>query len=412
MSDKDFEDVWRRAAPYVLATLLRRHDSFADCEDAVQLALVAASEQWPRDGLPDSAQGWLTRVASRRLIDQIRSDAARRAREEKAERLDVAPEVTETAGRDDTLDLLIMCTHPALSPASQVALMLRAVGGLTTREIADGFFVPEPTMAQRISRAKATLRKAGARLRRPEPAQLPARLLAVRHAIALLYTRAHAAEDGASTVGDTAVRLARELHRLVPADPENAGLLALLLLTDARRPARFTGSGDLVPLDEQDRTRWDAAAIAEGVSLVEQALPSGYVGSFQLQAAIAAVHDEADDAKSTDWSQILALYDMLQRVDPSPAVTLGRAIATAEVHGAQAGLAALDALPEPNHRVAAARGHLLLRLGRLPEARNAFLDAAERSRSIPEQRYLNRLAAESTSGGPSWACGGRARRDR
>ncbi|WP_446665827.1 RNA polymerase sigma factor [Flexivirga sp. B27] len=400
MPGTDFEDVWRHAAPYVLAALLRRYDNFADCEDAVQLALVAAAEQWPGDGIPDEPIGWLTRVASRRMIDQIRADVARRTREEKVARLDAAtPETVVDAEDDDTLQLLMLCTHAALSPTSQVALMLRAVGGLTTREIAEGFFVPEATMAQRISRAKSTLRRAGARFERPAPAELPRRLLAVRHAIALLYTRSHAAEDGAdqrpSALGTTAIRLARELHRLAPTDPENAGLLALLLLTEARRPARFTGDGDLVPLDEQDRTSWDHALITEGVDLVERTLPVGYVGSFQLQAAIAAVHDEADTAGATDWPQIRELYDMLWQVDPSPAVALGRAIAVAEVDGPEAGLAALDRAPDTSHRVDAARGHLLRQAGRYDEARAAFLRAAERSRSIPEQRYLNRLAATS-----------------
>ncbi|HWC22869.1 MAG TPA: DUF6596 domain-containing protein [Flexivirga sp.] len=399
MVTPDFEDVWRGAAPYGLAALLRRHDNFADCEDAVQLALVAAAEQWPRDGLPDEPIGWLTTVASRRLIDQIRADTSRRAREQKAARLEqTAPETVEPVADDDTLQLMILCTHPVLTPTSQVALMLRAVGGLHTREIADGFFVPEATMGQRISRAKSSLGRANARFERPAPADLPGRLVAVRHAIALLYTRAHAAQDGtderATTLGATAIRLARDLHRLAPSDPENAGLLALLLLTEARRKARFTASGDLVPLDEQDRTLWDRTLITEGVDLIERALPAGYVGLFQLQAAIAAVHDEAGDDAATDWPQIRVLYDMLWQVDPSPAVALGRAIAIAEVDGPDAGLDALDGVAGAGHRVDAARGHLLVRAGRTTEARAAFLRAAERSRSIPEQRYLNRLASD------------------
>ncbi|ASW54028.1 RNA polymerase sigma factor [Plantactinospora sp. KBS50] len=400
MSHGDHEDVWRAAAPHVLATLVRRHDNFADCEDAVQLALVAAAEQWPTDGLPANPTGWLIRVASRRLIDQLRADAARRAREDRAARLEVAahapgtPAEEETGVRDDTLDLLVLCAHPALTAASQVALMLRAVGGLTTREIADGFFVPEATMAQRVSRAKATLRNAGARLEKPSAAALPGRLLAVRHAISLLYTQAHAVADvPESTLAGTAIRLARELHGLAPADPENAGLLALLLLTHARSRARLSPAGDLVPLEEQDRGSWDRALIADGITLIEQTLPVGYVGSFQLQAAIAAVHAEAAEHTSTDWPQILALYEMLERVDPTPAATLGRAIATAEVAGPDAGLAVLDQLPYESHRSHAARGHMLLRAGRSAEARSEFIHAAQRTRSIPEQRYLNRLAA-------------------
>src|SRR5262245_29395848 len=345
-SPTEFEDVWRREAPHVLVTLARRHDSFADCEDAVQLALVAASEQWSRDGLPANPAGWLTRVAARRLVDLVRADASRRNREEKAARLEAATDTPpdrddgplDTGGQDDTLLLLVLCAHPALTPSSQVALMLRTVGGLTTREIAAGFFVPEATMAQRISRAKTTLKDAGVRFESPAASDLPVRLHAVRHAIALLYTQAHSLQDHArdthggpdSLLARTALRLARELHRLAQADPENAGLLALLLLTHARAPARLNRAGDLVPLEEQDRRLWDDGLIAEGIALLEQALPAGYVGSFQLQAAIAAVHAEAPSARSTDWDQILVLYEMLEQVDPTPAATLGRAIAIAE----------------------------------------------------------------------------------
>lgn len=404
----DLEDVWRRATPHVLGALARRHGSFADCEDALQLALVAAAEQWPRDGLPSNPTGWLMRVASRRLIDQVRADAARRAREEKVVRLDAALDVggpADGAGdldpaadsaTDDTLDLLVLCAHPALTPASQVALMLRAVGGLTTREVAAGFLVPESTVAQRISRSKATLKRSGARLEPPAAGELPARLFAVRHAISLLYTQAHLPVEGPSVtdplLARTALRLARELVRASPADPENTGLLALLLLTHARRAARVDADGDLVPLGEQDRGRWDDGLIAEGVSLLERVLPVGYVGTFQLQAAVAAVHAEAPSARETDWPQVLALYEMLERVDPSPAATLGRAVATTEVEGPLAGLAVLDQLPDTYHRTHAARGHMLGRLGRSDEARAAFLRAAELTRSIPEQRYLNRMA--------------------
>ena len=407
MSTADFEDVWRREAPHVLAALARRHDSFADCEDAVQLALVAASEQWPVEGVPAGPAGWLRRVAERRLVDMMRADGSRRRREEKAARLDgaVGPVVPDGAlpgqeGKDDPLLLLVLCAHPALTPPSQVALMLRAVGGLTTREIAACFFVPEATMAQRISRAKATLRETGARLEPPPRSALPIRLHAVRHAIALLYTQAHSLGERApgqdegqdSLLDRTALRLARELHRLAPADPENAGLLALLLLTSARAAARLDPAGDLIPLEEQDRGRWDRALIAEGTALLERALPVGYVGSFQLQAAIAAVHAEAPSATSTDWAQVLVLYGMLEQVDPTPAVTLGRAIATAEVVGPQAGLEILSRLPEANHRRHAAAGHMLNRMGRGAQARAEFLRAAELTRSVPEQRYLNRLA--------------------
>lgn len=406
--------MWRRAAPHVLAVLLRRHDSFDDCEDALQLALLAAAEQWPRDGLPDNPTGWLVRVATRRLVDQVRSAAARRDRERRYARLSRADEGVvpaaeggdEDQGRgDDTLDLLVLCSHPALSPSSQVALMLRAVGGLTTREIAEAFFVPEATTARRVSRARSTLRAAGARFGTPDARELATRLPAVRQAVSLVYTTGHAARRGEGAGGggggaddaltSTAVRLARELALRCPADPENAGLLALLLLTHARRAARFTATGDLVPLDEQDRALWDADLVAEGVRLVERTLPVGYVGSFQLQAAVAAVHAEAREADDTDWPQILALYDLLERVDPTPAVSLGRAVATAEVHGPLAGLALLEDLPSTNHRVLAARGHLRLRAGQAEQARADLLRAAALTRSIPEQRYLNRLAARS-----------------
>ncbi|BCJ37043.1 RNA polymerase sigma24 factor [Actinocatenispora thailandica] len=397
MAGAGFEDVWRREAPHVLAALSRRHGTFADCEDAVQLALVAAAEQWPRDGVPANPAGWLLRVASRRLVDQLRSDVARRAREEKAARLDAAAPAEIPAAGDDMLDLLVLCAHPALTPTSQLALMLRAVAGLTTAEIAAGLFVPESTVAQRISRAKATLKRAGARFAPASPTELPARLLAVRHAISLLYTRAHLAADGPRAtdplLADTAVRLARALVRRAPADPENAGLLALLLLTHARGPARLDQQGDLVPLEQQDRGRWRQELITEGVTLLERTLPVGYVGAFQLRAAIAAVHDEAPDVAATDWPQILALYRMLDRVEPSPATALGLAVATAEVDGPAAGLALLDDLPSSGHRAHAARGHLLARLGRTAQARAEFRRAAELTRSIPEQRYLNRLAA-------------------
>lgn len=403
------EDVWRREAPHVLAALSRRHDNFADCEDAVQIALVAAAEQWPHDGIPTNPAGWLLRVASRRLIDQIRADASRRAREEKAARLHDALGVedppegsSDPAGAEhDTLHLLVLCAHPALTPASQVALMLRAVGGLTTREIAAGFFVPESTVAQRISRAKATLRRVGARFAPAMPLELPVRLLAVRHAISSLYTQAHLQTDGPHAtdplLAETALRLARALVRLAPADPENAGLLSLLLLTHARSRARLDAHGDLVPLEEQDRGRWNQELISEGIAILENALPVGYVGGFQLKAAIAAVHAEAPHPDATDWPQILALYEMLEQVDLSPATTLGRAVATAEVMGPEAGLKVLQLLSHTHYRTHVARGHMLKQLGRTEEARCEFLRAAELTRSVPEQRYLNKIATKGDS---------------
>ncbi|MGO1355187.1 MAG: RNA polymerase sigma factor [Brachybacterium tyrofermentans] len=403
-----WKDVWRDEAPHVLAALLRRHRDLADCEDAVQLALLAAAEQWPRDGLPTTPRAWLHRVASRRLVDIIRADASRRDREARAARLEVRdlgdqnlPE-DDSGNRDDgddgddTLTLMTLCAHPALTAPSQVALTLRAVAGLTTAEIATCFFVPEPTMAQRISRAKATLRAHGAIFSPPTPAELPCRLHAVRHTVAAIYTQDHSLAErvrGADPLlGESAVRLAREVHRARPSEPESAGLLALLLLTHARSPARLDAAGEIVPLPEQDRLLWDQDLIAEGIALLVPTLSSGYVGAFQLQAAIAAVHAEAPSFAATDWPQILELYRMLERVDPTPSVALGLAVATAEVAGPQAGLDLLARSPEQSHRHQAVTGHLLARLGREAEAREAFLRAAEGTHSLPEQRYLLRLA--------------------
>lgn len=405
------QDVWRAETPYVLAALARRHNDLADCEDAVQEALLAAATQWPRDGLPDNPRAWLVRVASRRLIDQVRSDTARRAREvsdarrEGIDRPDgqaVADPAAAGDAGDDTLELLLLCCHPALTPSSQVGLMLRAVAGLTTAQIAAGFLVPEATMAQRISRAKATIGKAGARFGEIDGEARALRMPAVRHALALLFSEGHTRTAGSAVVDGAfareAIRLARELHRAAPGDPENAGLLALLILTAARFPARVDAAGDLVPLSDQDRRQWDRVAIAEGTALIEAALPDGPVGEFQVQAAIAAVHAEAADAAQTDWAQILVLYRMLESLAPSLATTLGYAAALAEVHGPQAGLDVLDdldgeAAATRNHRYHAVRGHLLLRAGAYAGARVALAEAARLTASIPEQRYLNRLIA-------------------
>ncbi|UVY85167.1 RNA polymerase sigma factor [Brachybacterium sp. NBEC-018] len=390
--------MWRREAPHVLSTLLRRHGDFTTCEDAVQLALVAAAEQWPREGTPRNPAAWLTRVASRRAVDLLRADAARRDREERAAAREPgrASDPSDPVEPDDTLVLLMLCAHPALTTASQVALMLRAVGGLTTAQIAQCFFVEERTMGQRISRAKRTLADQGARFEAPTAADLPARLHAVRHAVAAVYAQDHALTERVRgtdpLLAAAALDLARRIHRLAPSDPENAGLLALLLLTHARAPARLDADGEIVPLAEQDRSRWSPPLIAEGIALIEAALLVGPVGPFQLQAAIAAVHAEAATMEDTDWEQILVLYGMLDAVEPAPSVTLGLAVATAEVSGPEAGLEILDRLPASSHRRQAVAGHLLSRLGRADEAREAFLRAAEGTRSLPEQRYLHRLA--------------------
>ena len=392
----------RRLVPEVLGVLVRRYGLFDACEDAVQEALAAAAAQWPVEGWPENPRAWLVTVASRRLADQVRSDAARRRREE-ADALRTPPPAGggDEAG-DDTLTLLFLCCHPALTPSSQVALTLRAVGGLSTAEIARAFLVPEATMAQRISRAKHRIKAAGAGFELPPPAEQAVRLGVVLHVVYLVFNEGYTATSGTRLVRAEltaeAIRLARELHRLVPGDGEVAGLLALLLLTDARRPARTAPDGSLVPLSEQDRTLWDTGAIAEGVALVTGALSSGPVGPYQLQAAIAAVHDEAPTAGATDWRQILALYTVLERVAPNPAVTLNRAVAVAEVHGPAAGLALLDALCaderiSASHHLLSVRAHLLEMAGDHEAARAGYRAAARRTTSEPERRHLLTRAA-------------------
>ncbi|RSD17143.1 RNA polymerase sigma factor [Amycolatopsis eburnea] len=390
----------RRLVPEVLGVLVRRYGRFDACEDAVQEALVAASVQWPVEGWPENPRAWLVTVASRRLADQVRGDAARRRREEADARR--TPPAGGEVYPDDTLTLLFLCCHPVLTPASQIALTLRAVGGLSTAEIARAFLVPEATMAQRISRAKQRIKAAGAGFALPPPAEQAARLGVVLHVIYLVFNEGYTATSGTRLVRADltaeAIRLARDLHRLVPADGEVAGLLALLLLTDARREARTAPDGSLVPLGEQDRTLWDAEAIAEGVALVTGALASGPVGPYQLQAAIAAVHDEAATADVTDWRQILALYTVLERVAPNPAVTLNRAVAVAEVHGPAPALALLDTLSADeriaaSHHLVSVRAHLLELAGDHDAARAGYQEAARRTTSEPERRHLLGRAA-------------------
>ena len=392
------EKACRDASPHVLAAVLRKYGDFEACEDAVQEALLAAARQWPDEGVPDDPKAWLVRVASRRLIDARRSERSRADRE-LAVGLDHVGPVAE---RDDSLALLLLCCHPALSRPSQVALTLRAVGGLSTDRIARAFLVPESTMAQRISRAKARLRELDAPFAVPPPAELPARVAAVAHALYLVFTEGHTATTGAGLVdvslADEAVRLTRRLHALLPSDPEVAGLLALMLLTDARRAARTSPDGALVPLSQQDRSTWRGDMIAEGIALVESALPSGPVGAYQLQAAIAAVHAEATTAEETDWPQIEALYDMLADLTPGPVVTLNRAVAVAETRGPAAGLALVEPLLDDpalrrTHRLHAVRAHLLERAGRRDEARSAYELAARLATSVPEQRYLRERAS-------------------
>ncbi|MEV6495050.1 DUF6596 domain-containing protein [Actinoplanes sp. NPDC051633] len=394
-----FEDLLRELAPQVLGTLVRRHGQFDACEDAVQEALLAAALQWPAEGVPDRPRSWLTTVAGRALVDHWRNDSARRRREASAA---LDPTHDAPPDPDDTLVLLFLCCHPALSPPSQLALTLRAVGGLTTAQVSAAFLVPEATMAQRIGRAKQRIRDAGARFELPAIGERPGRLGVVLHVLYLMFNEGYTASSGPRldrpALAEEAIRLARLLHRLLPADGEAAGLLALLLLTHARRAARTDIDGSLVPLAEQRRELWDAAAIAEGLALLTRTLGAGPIGQYQVQAAIAAVHDEAATADGTDWPQILALYDVLVRVAPGPVVTLSRAVALAMVHGPAAGLAALGTLGADDrlahtHRLEAVRAHLLEKAGDREAARDCYLRAARMTASLPEQRYLTRRAA-------------------
>ncbi|MFF4538024.1 RNA polymerase sigma factor [Streptomyces aureus] len=397
------EDLLRRHAPQVLGALVRRYGHFDAAEDATQEALLAAAGQWPAHGVPDNPRGWLIKVASRRLVDALRAEEARRLREEKAAALTprdaftAPPPGTDRApSQDDTLSLLFLCCDPALSPPAQIALTLRAVGGLTTAEIARAYLIPEATMAQRISRAKQRIRGAG--LTRPD--HWEQRLPAVLHTLYLIFNEGYTATSGTALqraeLAHEAIRLTRTVRQLLPEDGEVAGLLALMLLTDARRGARTGPHGELVPLDEQDRTRWDGAAIEEGVALVTGALALGPAGPYALRAAIAAVHDEAPSPEATDWNEILGLYDLLVRRVPGPVEHLNRAVAVAMVHGPRAALAELDRLEGASaagHRLDAVRGHLLERAGDAAAARAAYASAAAGTLSLPERRYLEVRAA-------------------
>ena len=394
------EEALRGAAPQVLGALCRRYGRFDACEEAVQEALLAAAVQWPADGVPDNPPGWLFTVAARRLADRWRSEEARRNRERTAAL--AARDEPAAPDADDTLTLLFMCCHPALSAPSQIALTLRAVGGLATAEIAGAFLVPEATMAQRISRAKQSIRAAGAEFGLPPEPERDERLRAVLHVLYLIFNEGYTATSGPdlqrADLTREAIRLVRELRRLLPGDGEVAGLLALMLLTDARRPARTRPDDGLVPLAEQDRSLWDAGAIREGVAQVEQTLATARLGPYQLQAAIAAVHAEAPRAEDTDWPQIVALYELLERLGPNPMVTLNHAVALAMVRGPQAGLELLATLDGDermarHHRLPAVRAHLLEMAGDLDPAREAYREAARRTTSLPEQRYLEARAA-------------------
>ena len=405
--DVNIENLLRDLAPQVLGSTIRRFKDFAAAEDAVQEALTAASVQWPTDGIPDNPRGWLIHVATRRMTDYFRSETARREREVLTAHTS-APDPwwgfreQGTSERDDTLVLLFMCCHPALTPSSAIALTLRAVGGLTTAEIASAFLVPESTMAQRISRAKQTVKTSRVPFRMPTKREHPQRLAAVLHALYLIFNEGYASSTGASLhradLSTEAIRLTRAMHRRLAGDPEIAGLLALMLLTDARRPARTGPDGELIPLDKQDRRLWNREAIAEGVALVSRALPKGSVGPYQLQAAIAALHDEAPTPEETDWPQIVALYTLLERISDNPMVSLNRAIAVAMVQGPSAGLELLDRLARDtrlagHYRIDAVRAHLLEKSGHYEAALDQYRSAAARTTSIPERDYLISQAA-------------------
>jgi RNA polymerase sigma factor (sigma-70 family) len=403
------EHLLRELAPQVLGAITRRHGDFAAAEDAVQEALIAAALQWPETGIPANPRGWLYHVALRRLTDHLRSELARRRREDAvatqvwAEWAFVPPPDAEVGvDRDDSLALLFMCCHPALTPASAIALTLRAVGGLTTAEIARAFFVPEATMAQRISRAKQTIRASGIPFRIPSDGERADRLRAVLHVLYLIFNEGYTSSAGPQLyrpdLSAEAIRLTRMLHHLLPNDAEVAGLLALILLTDARRATRTGASGELIPLDEQDRALWDRALIEEGIALVSGALPRGSLGPYQLQAAIAAVHDEAPSFQATDWPQILALYNLLERMTDSPMVLLSQAVAAAMVHGPTAGLERLEKLDSErrlagHYRLDAVRAHLLELAGDRERAIHYYRAASERTASMPERDYLMLRAA-------------------
>ena len=411
--DTKAEDLLRPLAPQILGAVVRRYGHFDAAEDAVQEALLAAALQWPKDGVPDNPRGWLITVASRRLTDLLRSEQARQRREDTVARSTLpsqwlAPAADQAAGGgaapefDDTLTLLFMCCHPSLSPASQIALTLRAVGGLTTAEIARAFLVPEATMTRRISRAKQRIKESGIPFRLPPDSERTERLGAVLHVLYLIFNEGYASTSGPSLqraeLSAEAIRLARMVHRLLPGDSEVTGLLALMLLTDARRPARTGPDGSLVPLAEQDRGKWDQPSIREGVTLITRTLATPPVGPYQLQAAIAAVHAEATRAEDTDWPQILALYELLSRVSPNPMVTLNQAVAVAMVRGPRAGLDLLEPLDADDrmtghHRLDAVRAHLLEMAGDRAAARSSYRIAARRTTSLPEQRYLEARAA-------------------
>ena len=404
--DAPIEHLLRELAPQVLGAVARRFRDFSSAEDAVQEAMIAAFTQWPQEGVPENPRGWLIQVACRCMMDHVRSEIARREREtavtSEAESLAPTLEIEADMDPDDTLILLFMCCHPALTPSSAIALTLRAVGGLTTAEIANAFLVPEATMAQRISRAKQTVKASGVPFRLPSPHERTERLPAVLRVLYLIFSEGYASSIGSHLqrldLAREAIRLTRNTKTLLPDNVEVAGLLALMLLTDARRAARTGPAEELIPLDKQDRSLWDRAEISEGIELLTAALSKGSVGLYQLQAAIAAVHDEAERVEETDWPQIMALYELLKRVSPSPMVTLNHAIAAAMVHGPAKGLQLLQALDTDSrlaghYRLDAVRAHLFEKIGDHEAAIKHYRIAATRTTSIPERNYLMTQAA-------------------
>jgi RNA polymerase sigma factor (sigma-70 family) len=412
--DPPVEELLRQVAPQVLGAVVRRYGHFDTAEDAVQEALLAATRQWPAEGVPDNPRGWLIRVASRRLTDLLRHEQSRRRRDDTVARWTLlehlsAPVADRPASSaDDSLILLFMCCHPALSPASQIALTLRAVGGLTTAQVARAFLVPESTMTRRISRAKQAITASGVPFRMPSGPQRVERLGAVLHVLYLIFNEGYAATSGPDLqrveLSAEAIRLARMVRRLLPSDAETAGLLALMLLTDARRPARTDVNGALIPMAEQDRGLWNADAIAEGLALVTDTMARGAVGPYQVQAAISAVHDKSPNAEATDWPRILALYELLLRIADNPVVRLNHAVAVAMVRGANAGLELIDQFQADqriagDHRLHAVRAHLLEELGQHAASREAYLAAARKATSLPQQRYLHARAARLANDG-------------
>ena len=423
--DRDAEHLLRELAPQVLGAVIRRFRDFAASEDAVQEALLAAALQWPEEGVPENPRGWLIQVAARRMTDHLRADLARRRREaavvmQAPAHEQVPPSLAEFGSsfgaaspeteQDDTLILLFMCCHPALTRTSAIALTLRAVGGLTTAEIASAFLVPEATMAQRISRAKQRIRTSGVPFRMPTDVEREERLSAVLHVLYLIFNEGYTSSAGPALqrrdLSNEAIRLARAVVNLLPPGADGAeeasGLLALMLLTDARRAARSGPEGELIPLMEQDRSLWDQRAISEGIAIVTATLSKGAIGAYQLQAAIAALHDEASRAEDTDWPQILALYGLLKRMSDNPMVALNHAIATAMVQGAPAGLALLEALDADgglagHYRLDAVRAHLLEMAGDHDAAIAHYQAAAARTTNIPERNYLTTKASQLRS---------------